>query len=900
MPYPGGNPECLCVTPYFPRSMGTQETEWVDVANSLLSKCHINLQVQEVSGCDARVFLALYEAILGEKVPDFIPDAQNPETNAHNVQSVIDSLALDYLQVSLSHITGENIVRGDTESIQNLLEIFDGLLEYLTEQISEASSQNGEDLDDRDFSQRRQNDEVPKAQEELLPTLRPPPLAGSPALSSEVFVPSWEVDGSESTAELIRLGDTAQTFTWRGLSLERATYVQREEEPVPKQPSVEGGEGLPQAPACVPSHRVGEGYVAVNGFSVPGSHHEDLQPAIPLNRPYQPGRPPTADREAAGSGGPSHVHIQSHERLPSTGGPQAPAVDSRQGKSPDGAETRDTHNGTSVSPFQKKVAFRTLPDIRLMTLHSTLTDCENGALAKEEELEQTDSTMQPEISERYSAPGSRHSLFDSWATDTKLSSITEEPFSVQRARNRLSEQELQEMSEKLSRKLDELDLMLKKALGAQAGGAEPREEDKLSQHSDSIMEFRRKKQLQAMQSSRKQQNRPRSLSPTPLAPPRHPLHPQFEDALHRKAKGEAGKIRRGLQKELDLQRMKSQLLANDYEEQLKDLVQTERAQLSALKAKLKQTEECEQNVCKEPKEKLQPEMVYSAKRFVCTPKGSKVPALRTQPRKVARMKVKENDLLPLLLDEFPCLQISPHTLRRMWQGQVSQMERLAKASQGDQRSERRLQIEVEEAQKKQDLLVDIIRKEQGQNQRLKEFRERIGLQKSAQNRMKERRQQAVRARRYYEDYHVQLRAKLMRARTREERLFKKLFEEGLELQKERLREIRSYTREQRLEQRKRHKDELDSMENYYKDQFSMLADAVTQERQQIQAQEQAQAKTLQKIKRELRGKMEKEIRDLQEMIIRTDEDAFFRDLEAERLRRRLQMASYQYSKSHCM
>jgi len=34
-------------------------------------------------------------------------------------------------------------VKGERESIRNLLEIFDGLLEYLTEEGSESSSQNG-------------------------------------------------------------------------------------------------------------------------------------------------------------------------------------------------------------------------------------------------------------------------------------------------------------------------------------------------------------------------------------------------------------------------------------------------------------------------------------------------------------------------------------------------------------------------------------------------------------------------------------------------------------------------------------------------------------------------------------------------------------------------------------
>ncbi|XP_071383537.1 centrosomal protein of 95 kDa-like [Centroberyx affinis] len=125
--------------------MGTQEGErdWVDVANDLLSKCHINLRLRKVTDCDANVFIALYENILGEKVPDYIAVPCSQEDDVHNIQSVIDSLALDYLQISLSHITGENIVRGDQESIKNLLEIFDGLLEYLNEEISEES-QNGE------------------------------------------------------------------------------------------------------------------------------------------------------------------------------------------------------------------------------------------------------------------------------------------------------------------------------------------------------------------------------------------------------------------------------------------------------------------------------------------------------------------------------------------------------------------------------------------------------------------------------------------------------------------------------------------------------------------------------------------------------------------------------------
>lgn len=40
------------------------------------------------------------------------------------------------------------------------------------------------------------------------------------------------------------------------------------------------------------------------------------------------------------------------------------------------------------------------------------------------------------------------------------------------------------------------------------------------------------------------------------------------------------------------------------------------------------------------------------------------------------MKVKDNDLLPLLLEEFPHLHLSPHALGRMWQQQLGQVDRL--------------------------------------------------------------------------------------------------------------------------------------------------------------------------------------------------------------------------------
>ncbi|XP_071382059.1 centrosomal protein of 95 kDa-like [Centroberyx affinis] len=269
------------------------------------------------------------------------------------------------------------------------------------------------------------------------------------------------------------------------------------------------------------------------------------------------------------------------------------------------------------------------------------------------------------------------------------------------------------------------------------------------------------------------------------------------------------------------------------------------------------------------------------------------------PRKAPPLKVKENDLLPVLLEELPHLHVSPHTLGRMWERQMQQVDRLHAAASSSHSHQRRnkLSSQVEEAQRRHDLLGEIVRKEQEHNRRLRDFKERIQQQKSAQNRLKEQRQQIARAKKYHNDYHVQLRARLMRARTKEERMFRQLFEEGLELQKARLREQRAYAREQRLEHQRRHQDQIKSMENYYKDQFSLLAETLAQERQEIQVRKKAQEKALLKMKRELRSRMEREIGELQTIIIQNDEDDYFRDLEVQRLRSRVQMASFQYNTS---
>ncbi|NXP77341.1 CEP95 protein, partial [Ramphastos sulfuratus] len=819
-------------------------TDWVDVANELLRSCHINHHIKNLSECGVDVFVHLYESILGEKVPDFIATPRSQEDDAHNVQAVIDSLALDYLQVSLSHITGENIVKGERESIRNLLEIFDGLLEYLTEEASESSSQNGDEM------HVLPNNGIAITPQEQLECnaghlTQPPPSSSVTGSKAEFFVPSCDVDGSESTSELIKLGDTAQSFSRR------------------KEGSVESLSPIePQKESLSAS-------AAMLG--------EPIQQAVPLLPPFQPleARP----------------HYSEWRDYQSAGRQASALTNSQQVKIPTSLPEKSEDVFGSFSLSRKIPGERSLFPVPWVygtssasSSHQKLSLCANQV------------TQAPRPESQYLPR--KKSRYENSATD----SLEESP-SPRTTKEMLSEQELQEVSEKLSRRLHELDVMLERALGGQSRAELP-DEDSLSQHSDSVMDYRRRKAERGKALNElpfltdtlhlRYQSRPRSLSPSSPSS-QHQLFSELEDKLCSNGTGQVRKIRSQMQRERDERTKKAKTVAKAYEDELRIYEATERLRLSKLREAIKE-QEYKENIFQEPPKMPQPVKVYSRKTTPRNPKHSQwIPKRGTaKPKKAAPMKVRDDDLLFQLLEEFPHLHISHHTMNKMWQKQLAQTEQLQAAS---GRSRPKLHNEVQQALKKQELLVGIIKKDQEHSRRLQELKQRIRRQKWAQNKLREKRQQAARARKYYEDYRVQLRAKMMRARTREERIFKNLFEEGLEIQKQRLKDLRAYAREKRAEQRREHQNELESMENYYKDQFSMLAEALSQQHQEMQSREKAQAQMLQKTKRDLRSRMEKEIEQLQAAIMQSDDDTFFQELEAERLKSRLQMASFQYSKS---
>ncbi|KAK0145708.1 Centrosomal protein [Merluccius polli] len=708
----------------------------------------------------------------------------------------------------------------------------------------------------------------------------------------------WNAEETGSTNERIGLGDSARTFTAK-------QDVSASHEPlssaVPLQPPY-------QATTTHHNHRA------------PGA----LPSAVPLQPPYQatttphnhkapgalpaPGLLPHAVASAVSSSNSLSHGPQEHqagsvtpqpapEAVVTNGHPScsqvpSPALSSRSESSQHRiSKVEQVETLEPTSGGTRRVLFHAQPDVLILTLPEEADPTVNSPPDIEEEEMEEDVSLS--LGRGRSTAGAVCLEEEEGDDDEE----EEEALSYRRRKNKAAEKELHHMSEKLSRRLEDLHQMLQRVLGESGGSSQLTEDDQQSHHGDGYTH------TDTPRPQTKQRTLPCSLSPSqarvePEGPTRgstrgHGPRPQTNPQSAPTSTRGYGRERRACQ----------QLL---YEEELRRYEAREEARLAQERLRAQEAErEYREAILRDLPQtpRLSHGQRERKKMTVAQPRSlpsrpSTTRRRQDHPRKAPPMKVKENDLLPVLLQEFPLLQLSPHSLAHMWQQQMGQVDRLHGLSAStSQRQRRKLGSQVEDTQRRQDLLVEIIRKEREHNKRLRDFKERIQQQKAARNRLKEQRQQVTRAKKYHSSYHVQLRARLTRARSKEEKMLREVFSEGLALQKARLNEERSYARENRLEQKKRHLDHISSMENYYRDQFSLLAETLAEERQEIQVHKKAQEKALMKLKRELRSRMEREIGQLQSVIIQNDQDDFFQDLEVQRLRKRIQMASFQYNSS---
>ena len=97
------------VTP--PPPAPTTPDSLVQLANTILSQCHVDRVVDSFDEIDVDLFVTTFEALAGEKLDDIFRPASTEDEHVHNAQVVIDSLSMDILHTSLSHVEGQRLLK---------------------------------------------------------------------------------------------------------------------------------------------------------------------------------------------------------------------------------------------------------------------------------------------------------------------------------------------------------------------------------------------------------------------------------------------------------------------------------------------------------------------------------------------------------------------------------------------------------------------------------------------------------------------------------------------------------------------------------------------------------------------------------------------------------------------
>lgn len=267
----------------------------------------------------------------------------------------------------------------------------------------------------------------------------------------------------------------------------------------------------------------------------------------------------------------------------------------------------------------------------------------------------------------------------------------------------------------------------------------------------------------------------------------------------------------------------------------------------------------------------------------------------------ARFLIDEEGILGKLLEEFPFLYLSPETIHHLWEKHSKQIEYLANqqreleykySNTRNPHSKTSVQLHLEETHKKQKLLMDLMRKEILHMQRVQDLKRKQNVENTLKCKAREQRFQNVKIKNYYEEFRLQQRAKMLKKVTKEEIMFRKLFNESLKIQKERVREMQKYAKEQREIKSRQQLNQIESIENFYKNKFDLLNERLKEEKYENEVREKAQHGILTKLKTQLRSKLESDIRDLQHQLSNDEDFMYWRQLDANRIENDLKFARY--------
>lgn len=279
----------------------------------------------------------------------------------------------------------------------------------------------------------------------------------------------------------------------------------------------------------------------------------------------------------------------------------------------------------------------------------------------------------------------------------------------------------------------------------------------------------------------------------------------------------------------------------------------------------------------------------------------------------------EHDIVQVLNEQFPGIYVSSEMQAKLNDQFSKHIDNVFKsrvellnAQQGNMNDVRHTRFpinrivvifQLEDAKHKHDQMTDILRKELGTLQRQVNppaylfanvnlfFQQDIQLKQSAErilrSKVRDQRIQQARVRRYFQQYCLDQRKRLLKKRTNEELILRGAYRDAIRIQRERLHEMKKYKQEYNALFLSRYQNQLESLENYYKNRLSMFKEIEAKESAIQRANDREEKLELNKQRVQLRKQLETDIQQLQDQLNQNDDYIHYRHLDLERLKENL-------------
>ncbi|CAF1344311.1 unnamed protein product [Adineta steineri] len=250
----------------------------------------------------------------------------------------------------------------------------------------------------------------------------------------------------------------------------------------------------------------------------------------------------------------------------------------------------------------------------------------------------------------------------------------------------------------------------------------------------------------------------------------------------------------------------------------------------------------------------------------------------------------EHDIVEVLNEQFPGIYVSNEMQAKLNEQFSKHIDNVFKSRMELLNAQQGNTNDLEVAKQKHDQMTDILRKELSTLQRQQDIQLKQSAERILKSKIRDQRIQQARVRRYFQQYCLDQRKRLLKKRTNEELILKQAYKDSIRIQRERLHEMKKYKQEYNGLFHARYRNQLESLENYYRQRLDMFKEIEEKESALQRTNDREDKLELNKQRLQLRKQLESDIKQLQDQLNQNDDYVHFRQLDLERLKENLTQA----------